>query len=71
MDETLVELFACHLSCGCFEGNPPEVFCVFIAGKEYGQNKMPEMIGLYGGWYTIVFHPGESLCVVCAGKVEC
>ena len=71
MDERLVELFTRHPSAYCFEGNLPEAFCLFIAGKEYGPNETPETIGLYGGRYTIVFHPGESSCVVCAGGVEC
>ena len=41
MDEMLAELFACHPSCGCFEGNPIEAFCTFIAGEEYGVEEMP------------------------------
>jgi hypothetical protein len=38
---------------------------LFIAGEEYGPNKTPKSIGLYGGRYTIAFHPGESF-VCCA-----
>jgi hypothetical protein len=70
MDKTLAELFTHHPSCGCFEGNLPEAFSAFIAGKEYGADETPEMLGLYGGRYTIVFHPGESLRIVCAGNVK-
>ena len=70
MDETLAELFVHHPSCGCFEGNPIEAFGVFIVGEEYGAEEMPDALGLYGGWCTIVFRPGESLLVMCAGKVE-
>ena len=70
MDETLAELFTRHPSCGCFEGNPIEAFGAFIADEEYGMEEMPDALGLYGGWYTIVFHRGESLHVVCAGKVK-
>ena len=70
MDETLAELFARHPSCGCFEGNLIEAFGAFIAGKEYGAEEMPDALGLYRGWYTIMFHPGELLRVMCAGKVK-
>ena len=59
MDETLVELLACHPSGYSFEGTPPDAFCALIGDKEYGPNVMPETIGLYRGQYTIVFHPGE------------
>jgi len=60
MDKTSAELFMCHPSCGCFEGNPFEAIGAFIAGKEYGGEETPDVLGLYGGWYTIVFRPGES-----------
>ena len=60
MDETFAELFACHPSCGWFEGNPMNVFYAVIASEEYGADETPESLGLYGGRYTIVFHPGES-----------
>ncbi len=60
MDETLAELFTRQLLCGSFKGNPMDVFGSFIAGEEYGANKTPESLGLYRGWYTIVFQPGES-----------
>ena len=60
MDETLAELFACHLSCDWFEGNPMDAFYAVIAGEEYGADEMPESLGFYGGRYTIVFHPGMS-----------
>ena len=63
MDE-MAELFACHPSCGGFEGIPTEAFSAFIEGKEYGPDEMPKTLGLYCGQYTVVFRPGESLCVV-------
>jgi hypothetical protein len=65
IDETLVELFGHHTASGGFEGNPPEALGTFIVGKDYGVEEMPDALGLYGGLYTIVFCPGESLCVVC------
>jgi hypothetical protein len=34
-----------------------EAFSIAKAGTEYGPNKMPMLIGLYGGRYMIVFHP--------------
>ena len=55
----LAELFVCHPSCGWFEGNPMDAFFVAIAGKEYGADETPETLGLSGGRYTILFHPGE------------
>jgi len=70
MDETLVELFARHLSCGWFEGNLMDAFGAFIAGEEYGADETPDSLGLYGGRYTIVFHPGEFWRAVCANTVE-
>ena len=70
MVETWVELLAHHLSCGSFEGNPIDAFGAFIAGEEYGVDKTPESLGLYGGQYTIVFQPGESRQSACAQVVE-
>ena len=32
----------------------------FIAGEEYGADETPDLLGLYGGHYTILFHSGES-----------
>ena len=64
MEETLAELFACHLACGGFEGNLPKAFSTFIAGEEYGPDETPDVLRLYGGWYTMMFRPGESLCAV-------
>ena len=49
----------CHPLCGSFEGNPMAVFGTFIAGEEYGADETPELLGFYGGRYTIVFQPGE------------
>jgi hypothetical protein len=60
MDEKLAELFARHLLCGWFEGNPMDAFYAVIADEEDGADEMPESLGLYGGRYTIVFHPGKS-----------
>jgi hypothetical protein len=59
MDEMLVELFVPHPSSESFEGNLPGRFRVVIKDVEYGTNKMPGVIGLYSGRYTIVFHPSE------------
>ena len=69
MDETLAELFTRHPSCGDFEGNPMDAFGAFIAGKEYGPDETPELLGLYGGRYTIVFQPGESRQSMCVKAV--
>ena len=55
----LAELFAHHPSCDWFEGNPMDAFGVFIAGEEYGVDETPMSLGLYGGCYMIVFHPGS------------
>ena len=60
MDETLAELFARLPSRRWFEGNPMDAFYVVIADEEYGADETPESLGLYGGRYTIVFHPGKS-----------
>ena len=60
MDETLAELFACHPSSDCFRGNAMGAFHAVIAGEEYGVDETPETLGLYGGRYTIEFHPGKS-----------
>ena len=60
MDETLAELFARHPLSDCFEGNPMGTFYAVIVDEEYGVDEMPESLGLYGGRYTIVFHPGKS-----------
>ena len=71
MDKTLAELFARHPLCGCFEGNPMDVFGAFIVGEEYGADETPQLLGLYGGRYTIVFRPGEcgKLCVQMQSKL--
>lgn len=60
IDETLVELFACHLSAEDFEGNPMGRLRAVIDGRAYGLNQTPRNIGLYGGRYTIVFRSGKS-----------
>jgi hypothetical protein len=65
-----VELFACHPSSRGFEGNLPEAFAAFIVGKEYGADETPKALGLYWGWYMIMFHPGELLHAMCADLVE-
>jgi hypothetical protein len=59
IDEMLAELFACHSSADDFEGNPMDRFRGVIYGHAYGPNQTPRSIGLYGGRYTIEFHPGE------------
>ena len=55
MDETLAELFAHHPSADDFEGNPMDVF----RGHAYEPNQTPRSLELYGGRYTIEFHPGK------------
>ena len=55
----MAELFARHPSSECFEGNAMDAFYAVIAGEEYGADETPESLGLYGGRYTIVFHPGK------------
>ena len=70
MDETLAELFACHPSCGFFEGNPMDAFWALIMVEEYGLDETPESIGFYGGRYLIVFHPDEWWRAVRAKAVE-
>ena len=70
MDEAFAELFARHPSSGFFEGNPIDAFGTFIAGEEYGVDKTPDLLGLYGGRYPIVFRPGELWRAVCADNVE-
>ena len=60
MDETLAELFTHHPSSGCFEGNAMGAFHAVKAGEEYGVDETPETLGLYGGHYTIEFHPGKT-----------
>ena len=64
MDETLAELFARHSSSAGFEGNPMGRFLAEIEGERFGPNQTPSKIGLFGGRYTIMFHPGE--CPVCS-----
>ncbi len=59
IDEMLAELFTRHPSAGDFEGNPVDVFRGVIDGRAYEPNQMPRSLGLYGGLYTIEFHPGE------------
>ena len=61
MDEMLAELFACHSSAEDFEGNPMGRFQAVVDGRMYGPDQTPRNIGLYGGWYTIVFRPGECV----------
>jgi len=61
MDETLVELFACHPSADCFDENPMDAFSAAIGNSKYGPDETPTTIRLYGGCYTIRFKPGESL----------
>ena len=41
-------------------------FHAIIAGEEYGADETPGTLGLYGGRYTIEFHPGKSWGSVCA-----
>ena len=41
-------------------------FHAVIAGEEYGAGETPETLGLYGGRYTIEFHPGKSWRAVSA-----
>ena len=59
MNETLAELFTRHPSKGRFEGNPEDKFPAVIDGEEYGPDRTPGSIGLYGGRYTVEFWPGK------------
>jgi hypothetical protein len=68
MYETLAELFAHHPSCDWFEGNPMDAFLAVIVGEEYGVDKTPESLGLYGGHDTLMFHPGELWRAMCANS---
>jgi hypothetical protein len=61
MGKTLMELFARHSTTKGFNGNPMGVFRATIGKEEYEMNETPVMIGLYGGWYTVHFYPGECL----------
>ena len=56
----MAELFARHRSCRWFEGNPMDAFYAVIEDEEYGADETPELIGLFGGRYTIMFHPGKA-----------
>ena len=49
MDETVAELFACHLQASNFDGNPMSVFRAEIGGSENGLDEMLSTTGLYGG----------------------
>jgi predicted metal-dependent hydrolase len=60
IDKTLLELFARHLLAADFAGNPMDRFRGVIDGRAHGPNQTPRLLGLYGGWYTIEFRPGES-----------
>jgi hypothetical protein len=61
IDETLAELFVRHPSAADFVGNPMGMFQGVIDGRAYGPNQTPRSLGLYGGRYTIEFHPGELM----------
>jgi hypothetical protein len=37
-----------------------DTFYAVIEDEEYGADETPESIGLFGGHYTIVFHPGKA-----------
>ena len=65
MDKRLVELFMHHPSTKCFDRNPWDAFHAVIAGEEYRLDRMPWLIGLYGGWFTIMFHLGELSHMLC------
>ncbi len=58
-DETLSELFARHPQASNFNGNPMSVFCAKIGDTKYGPDELPNMIGVYGGQYTVVVNLGE------------
>ena len=53
-----VSMFCVDKTSG-FEGNPMDVFHAKIGDSEYGSDETPGSIGLYGGRYSVVFHPGE------------
>ena len=59
MGKTVAELFTRHPQASNFDGNPMDIFRAEIRGANYGPDAMPNTIGLYGGWYTVVVYPGE------------
>ena len=61
MDKTLVDLFACHLLVHGFNEDPVDEFVATIRGLEYGPDKMPSLIGLYGAWCSMVVHASECI----------
>ena len=61
VDETVAELFARHLQASNFDGNLMSAFRAKIRVNEYGPDKTPSTIGLYGGWYTVIVYPGECI----------
>jgi hypothetical protein len=69
VNETLVELFACHPSADDFEGNPMDVFRGVIDGRAYGPDQTPRSLGLYGGRYTVKFRPGEEMWASVASRL--
>ncbi len=61
MDETVAELLARHPQASNFDGNPMSMFRAKIRVNEYGPDKMPSTIRLYGGRYTVIVYPGECI----------
>ena len=59
VDKRLAELFARHPSADDFEAYHMDMFRGVIDGRVYRPNQTPRSLGLYGGWYTIEFRPGE------------
>jgi len=45
-----------------------DAFLAVIVGEEYGVDKTPESLGLYGGHDTLMFHPGELWRAMCANS---
>lgn len=63
VNKTFMELFSCRDCASACDGNPASELVADIGGEEYGPWDTPASFGLYGGWYTVKFRPGE--CGAC------
>ena len=61
MNETVEKLFTLHLQACNFDGNSWAAFSIKIGGSEYGLDKTPRAIGLYGRRYTVIVNLGECM----------
>ena len=60
-----MELFLCMDCASAYNGNPVNELVAIIGGEEYGPEDTLASIGLYCGWCTIEFRPGEfGACVL-------